>query len=547
MNAIHYIGFDVHKKTIAYCVKTADGQIVEEGTLQAQRLELCRWAKRRQVAWQGAMEATLFSAWIYDTLKPYAQQLSMGHPAKMKAITAGKKKSDCLDARTIADLLRCNLLPACYVLPPHLRDLRRLLRYRNLVVQQSVRMQNKMAGLLMESGAPFDSERLHREEVLRRADEEPAGSTGVGQRSPTYESRLYGDVRVYAETADQETALRSRPGAARRATDEHRRSRSDHGADMGIGGRRPTPLLLYSGCSQLLWLNGGVSILCRQTATGSDFQAAQCLAADGTDRSRQTGAALESATGSTACSAAGARPRQSCHPASSAKAGGLPAGGGQERSTLSGAHSASAAKSKAEKEKTASNSGVSRLREKIRPVRGCWSFLRHADLSPDGRSQLVNRKGNSPKRIPLVTHRSDESGRVSLAGCSPAEPASVSSTHPGYQSYVRSVSDPPAGPRVFCGCARGLRLPIHLTVCFEAGRFTLTQSSWTASARRCSRKWMSGHAGKALVLISDRGQSKTRSLCSLGEPASPGQGESPFPLDHYLSWMSLVLVCFCVA
>ena len=27
------------------------------------------------------MEATLFSAWIYDTLKPYAQQLDMGHPA----------------------------------------------------------------------------------------------------------------------------------------------------------------------------------------------------------------------------------------------------------------------------------------------------------------------------------------------------------------------------------------------------------------------------------------------------------------------------------
>jgi hypothetical protein len=138
-----------------------------------------------------------------------------------------------------------------------------------------------------------------------------------------------------------------------------------------------------------------------------------------------------------------------------------------------------------------------------------------------------------------VTHRSDESGRVSLAGCSPAEPASVSSTHSGYQSsYVQSVGDPPAGPRVFRGCARGLRLPIHLTVCFEAGRFTLTQSSWTASARRCSRKWMSGHAGKALVLISGRGQLKTGTLRSLGEPAPPGQRESPFPLDHYLSWMS---------
>ena len=78
----------------------------------------------------------------------------------MKAITAGKKKSDRLDARTIADLLRCNLLPTCYVLSPQMRDLRRLLRYRHLVVTQSVRMQNKIAGLLMESGAPFVKAKL---------------------------------------------------------------------------------------------------------------------------------------------------------------------------------------------------------------------------------------------------------------------------------------------------------------------------------------------------------------------------------------------------
>jgi hypothetical protein len=96
----------------------------------------------------------------------YARQLYMGHPARMKAITAGKKKSDRLDARTIADLLRCDLLPKCYVLPPKLRDLRRLLRYRNLVVQQSVRMQNKMAGLLMESGTAFNKEKLHQKKYF---------------------------------------------------------------------------------------------------------------------------------------------------------------------------------------------------------------------------------------------------------------------------------------------------------------------------------------------------------------------------------------------
>jgi len=161
MNATHYIGFDVHKKVIVYCAKTADGTVVDEGKLPARREALREWAGARRESWQGAMEATLFSAWIYDTLHPYATKLDIGHPAKMKAIGCAKKKSDKIDARTISDLERCNLLPTCYVLTPEMRDLRRLLRYRNLVVQESVRMQNKMAGLLMEVGTPFDKDKLH--------------------------------------------------------------------------------------------------------------------------------------------------------------------------------------------------------------------------------------------------------------------------------------------------------------------------------------------------------------------------------------------------
>jgi len=61
MNAIHYIGFDVHKKTISFCVKTAAGLIVEEGTLEAERTVLRCWAAARKRAWRGAMEATLLS------------------------------------------------------------------------------------------------------------------------------------------------------------------------------------------------------------------------------------------------------------------------------------------------------------------------------------------------------------------------------------------------------------------------------------------------------------------------------------------------------
>jgi len=177
MNVNHYIGFDVHKKTINYCVKMADGQIVEEGKLRATHDALRQWAGRRREPWRGAMEATLFSGWIYDTLKPFAAELQIGHPAMMKAIGASKKKNDKSDARKIADLVRCNLLPECYVAPAEMRELRRLLRYRNVVVAQAVRIKNKMSGLLMEVGAEYNKRQLHGKkyftELLGNVEEVP--------------------------------------------------------------------------------------------------------------------------------------------------------------------------------------------------------------------------------------------------------------------------------------------------------------------------------------------------------------------------------------
>lgn len=161
MTTFDYIGFDIHKKTISFCAKAQDGKILDEATIPARRETLMAWAKARPRPWIGAMEATLFTGWIYDLLKPLAQELKVAHPAMLKAIAASKKKNDKVDARTIADLLRCNLLPECYMAPCAIRDLRRVLRYRNLVVHQATRMKNRIAGLLMETGTPYNKERLH--------------------------------------------------------------------------------------------------------------------------------------------------------------------------------------------------------------------------------------------------------------------------------------------------------------------------------------------------------------------------------------------------
>jgi transposase len=160
-NSLYYVGLDVHKKTIAFCVKQESGEIVREGKIPAQRYRLDGWAEGLKRPWIGALEATLFTEWIYDHLRPRAVGLKVAHPARLKALIAGKKKNDRIDARVLADLLRCNLLPTVYMLPRELRELRRILRYRNLLVHQSTQLKNRMAALLMEGGIEYNKGKLH--------------------------------------------------------------------------------------------------------------------------------------------------------------------------------------------------------------------------------------------------------------------------------------------------------------------------------------------------------------------------------------------------
>lgn len=158
---IYYIGMDIHKKTISFCIKKQDGTIVEQGTVTANRGALKKWAESLACPWIGAMEATIFTGWIYDFLKPYAEDLKVANSQMLKAIVSSKKKNDRIDAQKIADLLRCDLLPECYMLSEEIRELRRILRFRNLMVREACRMQNKASGLLMECGAEYSKRKLH--------------------------------------------------------------------------------------------------------------------------------------------------------------------------------------------------------------------------------------------------------------------------------------------------------------------------------------------------------------------------------------------------
>jgi transposase len=159
---MYYIGLDVHKKTISYCVKDSAGHVHREGKIGSTRRELDAWIGTLPQPRMMALEATMFTGWIYDHLLPHAEAVKVAHPLMLRAIAAAKKKNDRIDAAKIADCLRCDFLPECHMMPTEIRDRRRILRYRNLVVRQTVQMKNRISGLLMETGVSYEKHRLHR-------------------------------------------------------------------------------------------------------------------------------------------------------------------------------------------------------------------------------------------------------------------------------------------------------------------------------------------------------------------------------------------------
>jgi hypothetical protein len=70
---------------ISYCVKDSSGTVYAEGSLPATRRDPDRSMKMLSQPWSAAIEATMFTGWIYDRLKPHAAALKVpgGKPTSL--------------------------------------------------------------------------------------------------------------------------------------------------------------------------------------------------------------------------------------------------------------------------------------------------------------------------------------------------------------------------------------------------------------------------------------------------------------------------------
>lgn len=76
----------------------------------------------------------------------------LAHPLKTKAIARARIKTDKIDATTLAQLLRADLVPAVSIPPRAVRDPREILRYRASLVRLRTQFTNKLRAILSKTG-----------------------------------------------------------------------------------------------------------------------------------------------------------------------------------------------------------------------------------------------------------------------------------------------------------------------------------------------------------------------------------------------------------
>jgi len=145
-----YIGMDIHRKFSQVCLMDQDGQIRQQRRLwheDPQQVE--EFFGSIAPASQVTMEATCGWMWLAELAEGFGHQVHLAHPAGVELIAKSRLKTDKVDARTLAHLLRTGFLPEAYLAPGHVRDQRLLLRYRQALVGVRTGLKNRVHAVLM--------------------------------------------------------------------------------------------------------------------------------------------------------------------------------------------------------------------------------------------------------------------------------------------------------------------------------------------------------------------------------------------------------------
>jgi transposase len=142
----YYVGLDVHKASICIAVLNADGKLVMESVIETSAATILDFLKGLRGRIEVTFEEGTHAAWLYDVLKRTKARIIVCDPRKNRLLSDGNK-SDKVDARKLAQLLRAGLLSPVYHGEHGTRDLKELVRSYEYLVEDSTRVMNRIKAL----------------------------------------------------------------------------------------------------------------------------------------------------------------------------------------------------------------------------------------------------------------------------------------------------------------------------------------------------------------------------------------------------------------
>jgi transposase len=188
MDSTKYIGMDVHKETISIAVLNSSGKLVMECIIETKAITIVQLVQGLRGDLHVTLEEGTWAAWLYDLLRPYVTEVLVCDPRKNALLKAGNK-SDRIDARKLAELLRSNLLRPVYHGEHGVRTLKELSRSYLTISGDLVRVMTRLKALYRSWAIPCAGKQVyaprHRVQWLGKITE-----AGVHRRAEFYYQQL---------------------------------------------------------------------------------------------------------------------------------------------------------------------------------------------------------------------------------------------------------------------------------------------------------------------------------------------------------------------
>jgi transposase len=148
---MNYVGIDYHKAYSVLCALNERGQLVKEARIGGNApVAFAQFFESLDCSAKAVLEGTRNWGYLYDllhTIKPIGE-VQLANTYKVRVIAEAQVKTDKIDARALANLLRGDLIPRLHVPSPRNRCRKNVLRQRVFRVRMRTMIRNRVHTLV---------------------------------------------------------------------------------------------------------------------------------------------------------------------------------------------------------------------------------------------------------------------------------------------------------------------------------------------------------------------------------------------------------------